>query len=417
VGATARADAATDLFSTALGQGPLYAGLAAFVGGLLVCLTPCVYPMIAITISVFGGQQSRSRRAGVTLSAMFVLGIVAMFVPLGLLAGLTGGMFGAVLQNRWVLVGVSAVFLALAASMFGAFELALPSALANRLARVGGIGHRGAFGLGLVSGLIAAPCTGPVLVGILTWIANTQDALLGAAAMVCFALGLGTPFFLVGALAVQLPKSGGWMVQVKSLLGLVLAIVALYFLTTAFPILAAVASPTPGFLAAAAVALAAGLLLGAIHRSFDEPGWGVKLQKGCGIVLSSVAAVLLVVAATKPSSSLAWEPLSVAEARTKAREHKRPLLVDITASWCVACKELDRFTFSAPSVREEGGRFVAIKVDATDNEDPAVESVMEELRVVGLPTVLLFDSSGREAARCTDFVPAEPFRKVLEQVQ
>ena len=107
--------------------------MAAFVGGLLVCLTPCVYQMIAITVSVFGGQQARSHRTSVTLSAMFVLGIVAMFVPLGLIAGLTGGVFGAVLQNRWVMVGVSAVFLALAASMFGAFELALPSALSNRL--------------------------------------------------------------------------------------------------------------------------------------------------------------------------------------------------------------------------------------------------------------------------------------------
>ena len=271
--------------------------------------------------------------------------------------------------------------------------------------------------MGLVSGLVAAPCTGPVLVGILTWIANTQNAALGAAAMACFALGLGTPFFLVGALAIQLPKSGPWMVHVKSLLGLVLVVVALYFLTTAFPRLAAVASPSPVFITAAAATLAAGLLLGAIHRSFDEPGWRVKLNKSVGILLSSVAAVLLVVAASKPASSLAWEPLSVAEALAKAREHKRPLLIDFTASWCVACKELDKLTFSAPRVQEEGGRFIAIKVDATDNEDPAVESVMEELKVVGLPTVLLFDSSGKEAVRCTDFVPAEPFRKVLKQVQ
>ena len=408
--------AGTDAFTAALSQGPLYAALAALVGGLAVSLTPCVYPMIVVTVSVFGAREARSRRQGLALSLAFVLGIVAMFVPLGVVAGMTGGMFGSLLQSRAVVVGISVIFLALAASMFGAFEFTLPSAVANRLARVGGIGYRGAFVLGIVSGIIAAPCTGPVLTGILLWIAQIQDPVLGGGAMAAFALGLGTPFFLVGAFALQLPKSGRWMVHVKSLLGIGLVIVALYFLSTAFPQVSALAQPDGLFLGAMGVLVVAGVLLGAIHRSFDEPSRGVKIRKAVGILSTSVAGTLLVLGALKPSSTLSWQALTYEQAKAEALGAKRPLLVDFTADWCVACKKLDRSTFSQPEVAAEAGRFVAIKVDATNDDDPAVEAVKDHLDVVGLPTVLLFDSAGNEAVRCTDFVPADTFLKVLQRV-
>src|SRR5882724_2895039 len=195
-----------DLFTSSLARGPQYAILAAFAGGLLVCLTPCVYPMIAITVSVFGARQSRSRLHAMGLSTAFVLGISAMFTPLGVVAGTTGKLFGSTLSNPFVLAFVAIVFLALAASMFGAFEFVLPSSLNNRLATLGGSGYGGAFLIGLVSGLIAAPCTGPVLTGILLLIGKTRSAGLGAAAMLAFSLGLGLPFWLVGTFAVSLPK-------------------------------------------------------------------------------------------------------------------------------------------------------------------------------------------------------------------
>ena len=409
--------AAPDAFSEAVARGPLYAGLAAQVGGLLVSLTPCVYPMVAVTVSVFGARETKSRLEGVLLSAAFVAGIVAMFVPLGVIAGLTGDVFGSVLQNRWVVLGVSLLFLVMAASMFGAFELTLPSALTNRLAQVGGIGFRGAFLLGLACGLIASPCTGPVLTGILTFIAKTQSAVLGAAAMSAFALGLGAPFFLVGAFAVQLPKSGRWMVHVKSLLGIVLVIVALYFASTAFPALSALARPTPLFLGVCAAAIVAGLLFGAVHRSFDEPGAGVKLAKGVGIALASGAGFLLVAGAAKPTATLSWQAVTLAEARSMALEAQQPLLVDFTAAWCVACKELDKVTFAEPNVSREAGRFLAVKIDATNDEDPKAVAAMQELSVVGLPTVVVFDSSGKEALRYTDFVPPDRFLEGIRAVQ
>jgi thiol:disulfide interchange protein DsbD len=407
----------SDAFSRALGRGPLYAGLAAFVGGLAVSLTPCVYPMIAVTVSVFGARAAQSRAQGFVLSAAYVLGIIAMFVPAGVVAGMTGGMFGALLQHRAVLVAVSTIFLGLAASMFGVFEFTLPSGLMSRLTRVGGIGLKGAFGLGLVSGLIAAPCTGPVLTGILLWIARTQNPWLGGAAMAAFGLGLGVPFFIVGTFAVQLPKSGRWMLHVKSGLGLLLVIVALYFLSSAFPGLAAFATRTPTFLGAMAALTVGGLALGAVHRSFEAPGLGNRMAKSAGILAAGFGGALLLLGLGKPAGSLAWEPSDFEAARAKARAAGRPLLVDFTASWCEACKKLDRSTFAEPRVAAEAGRFVAVKVDATDAEDDRVDRIKRDLGVVGLPTVLLFDSSGKEAARCTDFVPAEAFLPVLSAVR
>jgi thiol:disulfide interchange protein DsbD len=405
-----------DAFTRALAKGPLYAALAALVGGLAVSLTPCVYPMVAVTVSVFGAKQAKSRSEGVLLSLAFVLGICGMFVPMGVAAGMTGSFFSSILQNRWVVAGISSVFLLMAASMFGAFELTLPSSLNNKLAEMGGIGYKGAFLLGLVCGLIAAPCTGPVLTGILAWIASTQSAALGALAMGAFSLGLGAPFFVVGAFAVQLPKSGHWMVHVKSILGTVLVVVALYFLNNSFGFANGYVGVSLAFLGAAAGAVVLGLLLGAVHREFGEPGVGVKVAKGTGIALASLGSLFFILGVTKPREALSWERHDIEGALARAAADKRPLVVDFTAAWCGACKELDKKTFSEPRVGQELGRFVAVKVDATNNDDPKVEAMLARFKVVGLPTVVMFDSRGKEAARFNDFVPPDEFLKSAQAV-
>jgi thiol:disulfide interchange protein DsbD len=405
-----------DDFSRALAKGPLYAALVALGGGLAVSLTPCVYPMVAVTVSVFGAKQTKRRSEGVLLSLAFVLGICGMFVPLGVVAGMTGSFFSAVLQNRWVVTGISAMFLLMAASMFGAFELTLPSSLNNKLAEMGGIGYKGAFLLGLVCGLIASPCTGPVLTGILAWIASTQNPGLGALAMGAFSIGLGLPFFLVGAFAVQLPKSGHWMVHVKSLLGIVLVVVALYFLNNTFGFATRFVSGAPAFIGVAAGLVLFGLLLGAVHREFGEPGAGVKVAKGLGIALASAGTLFVILGVIKPSETLNWERKDIEGAFARAAADKRPLVVDFTAAWCGACKELDKKTFSEPRVGQELGRFVAVKVDATNNDDPKVEAMLARFKVVGLPTVVMFNSRGKEAARFNDFVPAEEFLKSAQAV-
>lgn len=407
----------THAFAEAVSKGPIYAAGVALLGGLLVSLTPCVYPMVAITVSVFGARQTKSHWHGLGLSGAFVLGIVAMFTPLGVVAGLTGSLFGAALQSPWVLSGIALLFLAMSASMLGAFELALPSAITNRLAEVGGVGPKGAFGLGLVCGLIAAPCTGPVLTGILTWIAKTQSAGAGALAMAAFSFGLGVPFLLVGTFAVQLPKSGVWMLHVKSVLAIVLAVVALYYLGTAFPALGAWVKPSPALFAIAGGAAVVGLLIGAVHRSFDSPEMKDKVLKGFGTAATTLSLYVLVVALTVPERELDWQKISVATAAIQAKEQEQPMLVDFTATWCGACKELDKSTFADREVSKEAGRFLAVKVDATDDEDPVVVQTMADLKVVGLPTVLLFDSTGREVRRFTDFVDAKSFLAALQSVK
>jgi thioredoxin:protein disulfide reductase len=410
-------------FAEALSQGPLYATLAAFASGLLVSFTPCVYPMVAVTVSVFGARSVKSRFEGFLLSAAFVGGIVLMFVPLGVVAGLTGGVFGSLLSSPWVIVSLSVLFLVMAASMFGAFELDLPSGLKNRLASSGGSGFWGALVLGMICGPIAAPCTGPFLTGILAWITKTQSAGLGAGLMAAFAIGLGVPFFLVGTFALQLPKSGRWMMHVKSVLGLVLVVVALYFLSTAYPVLAAPAGHSLVFRVVCVALIAGGLALGAIHKSFEGASLPVRLSKGIGVLLTTAGAFLLLMGWMKPERTLAWESPAQAgqgslteSAQKRALQESRPLLVDFTAAWCVACKEMEKETFADVRVQQEAGRFVAVRVDVTDDEDPRVKATTSAHAVIGLPTVILFGSDGGEAKRFNSKVEAEDFLAALELV-
>jgi thioredoxin:protein disulfide reductase len=407
---------AGDAFTQALNRGPLFAGLAAMVGGFLVSLTPCVYPMIAITVSVFGAREAKSRWEAAGLSTVFVLGIAAMFTPMGMLAGLTGSAFGTALANKWVVIGISLIFLALAANLFGAFEFVLPDSLTQRLASVGGVGYGGAFVLGLVSGVVAAPCTGPVLTGILVWIGKTQSVAQGAAALFAFSMGLGVPFWLVGTFAVKLPKSGRWMVHVKSVFGIVMVVAALYFLRNAFPALAHLARPTTAFALGAAGTLVVGLLLGAVHLSFDDGGAIVKARKVTGIAAAVTGTFLLVGWAQAPRGELSWLHAEE-EAKQLAVSSGKPMMIDFTATWCGACQELAKHTFTDPRVQAEASRFVAVKVDATNEDDPKVEATMKRYAVRGLPTVVLLDSHGKEAHRFVDFVEADAFYKVIKDVE
>ena len=413
------------VFDQALARGPLLLGLSAFGFGLLVSLTPCVYPMVAVTVSVFGASEAKTRLQALALSGAFVAGLVCMFVPLGLSAALTGKTFGSVLSSAWVIGGMSLLFLALAASMFGAFELDIPNSLKNRLATAGGAGYMGAFVLGLVCGPIAAPCTGPFLWGLLAWIAQSQSLVLGSIAMTAFALGLGVPFFLVGAFAMQLPKSGRWMNHIKSLMGIVLVIVALYFLNTAFPTLGAWVKPGSGFLVWALAAMLVGVGLGAVHRSFEGEEPGGRVMKAAGVLLVSVAGFGAVTNLATPERSLVWEKpqpgqdlLSLVEsAKAKARAENRPMFLDFTAAWCAVCKDIERETFPDQRVQQEAGRFVNVKMDMTDDSDPAIERAYETYGIRGLPVLILYDSQGREAKRFFgDFVNAEQLSSEMARI-
>jgi thiol:disulfide interchange protein DsbD len=419
----------TNAFARALAQGTIVALGASYVFGLATSLTPCVYPMIAITVSVFGAKEAKSRLQGMLLSLTFVLGIVSLFAPMGVVSALTGKGFGAALGNPWIVAVIAIVFLSLAASLFGAFELALPQSLNNRLSSVGGTGYRGAFLLGLVCGLVAAPCVGPFLFGLLGWIATTRNVALGSAAMGLYGLGLGTLFFIVGTFAVNLPKAGAWMMGIKWVGGVCLAYMALAYIRDAMPKETAhkLAHAGTPYVAAGAVILLAGLVLAGVHVAAERRRSKIAhLSKPTKLasILPAIAGLFMVItwiqlpkAGAATGTELRWES-SEPTAIAKASAEHRPMLVDFGASWCGACKELEEKTFPDPKVRTEGSRFVALHVDATDDDDQEVAKVRQKYHATeGLPVVVLLDSTGAEAVRFTEYVPPDRFAAALARVQ
>lgn len=419
---TAHAQSLADLeapFRAALEAGSYGPALGlVFLAGLATSLTPCVYPMIVITVSVFGARQAKSRAEGAMLSTAFVMGIALVMTPLGTLAGATGGVFGAALANPFVLGGLALLFLVLAVGMFGGFEMNLPPALQNRLAQVGGIGVKGALGLGMVSALIAAPCTGPVLAFLLTWIGTTGNVAFGALSMFVYALGLGLLFWVVGTFAVSLPKSGRWLEWVKSLFGVVMIVMALYYLKPLLPL------PLPvervDWVAAVGVALLlGGLIGGAIHLTFHG-GTLERVRKGSAVALAVVGSFLLVsyAEALPPGAKIEWQE-DYQAARASALEAGQPLLVDFGADWCGACKELDRHTFSDPRVVAATKRagFVPVRVDlSSGNDTPENKAALAGYDQRGLPLVVVHDGAGEEVARVTKFIEADEMLSLLAKV-
>jgi thiol:disulfide interchange protein DsbD len=422
-----------------LGKGRFFVGaLVVFLGGLLTALTPCVYPLVPITVSVFGARGATSRGRALLLTSAYVVGMGLVFSALGVAAARTGAAFGAVLGKPAVVLALAAVLLLLAASMFGAFELTLPSGLVQRLSSVGGAGVAGALLMGSVAGFLAAPCTGPVLTGLLAFVAKSQDTALGAGLLFIYALGIGVPFFLIGAFAVQLPKGGVWMEWVKSLLGILLVALAATYVKDAFPALrelvhglASALGRLPGAAVAAGLA-AAGILLGAIHRSFGA-GPRQALLKGIGVALLCAAVLLRVgtLDAFSPKDSvlrweLTWagEPSGAAAASpvdralASARASRKPVMIDFFAEWCAACKELDRATYIAPQVVAESERFVRIKVDGTTGQD-ALDALYQRFGIEGLPTVAFVSSGGEilQHPRILGFLGPVEFLEEMRRVQ
>ncbi len=390
-----------------------------FLAGVGTSLTPCVYPMIAITVSVFGARQAKSRWEGAKLSTAFVLGIAALFTPLGLGAAVTGGVFGAALANPVILVGLALLFCALAASMFGAFEMNLPPALQNRIAAIGGVGVRGAFALGLASSLIAAPCTGPVLGFLLTWVGTSGNVAFGGLALFVYSLGLGLLTWCVGTFSISLPKSGRWLEWIKSVFGIVMLVAAVYYVRDLIPGLSTLASKTPIFLGASVALVAVGIAAGAIHLTFHHAPVVERVRKGVGVLLATLGALGVVgyALALPEGAHIAWTE-GYETAKAQALREGKPLLVDFGASWCVACGELDQLTFSDARVVAESRRFVAVRVDLSPGKDTDENrAALAGYSQRGLPLVVMHSASGNEAERITEFVDAERFLSALERVR
>jgi thiol:disulfide interchange protein DsbD len=337
-------------------RGWFFAFFVVFIGGLALNLTPCVYPMIAITVSYFGGQgRNRSTGRAFVSSLIYCLGIVLTYSALGLVAALTGSLFGSALQSPVVLIGIAVLLVALALSMFGLYELQPPQFLMQKATGLSSkAGYVGVFFLGAVIGVIAAPCLAPFVVALLAFVGQSGKPVLGWWLFFVFGCGLGLPYVILGtysgALA-RLPKSGTWMVWVKRVLGVILIGVAIWFV-----------SPLIG---------------------------------------------------STTASPINWQPYSPAAVANAAK----PVLIDFAADWCIPCKEMDKRTFTDPRVIERSKQFLLLKADVTRTGSPEVERLMKDFQILGVPTTIFLDKDGHEHTelRQVGFVPADEFAAIMDK--
>lgn len=382
----------------AVPQVGLSASFLTFLGGLFLAgvgtsLTPCVYPMISVTVGIFGAKKANSRWQAFSLSLVYVLGIQVTFITMGVISALAGQALGSALSNPYVNLGLAVLFAVMALSYFGLYELALPQSLQNHLGGMGGSGYFGAFGMGLVGGLIAAPCTGPALATLATTVGTTQDLSLGVLGFSAFGFGLGLLFLLVGTFSMALPKSGNWLDGVKSVLGIVILVIALYY--AQFAIHALTIRTDAWWVAGAGAALLlVGLGLGAVHLSIYDPGRWVKLRKGIAVSLATVGAYLIVGWINYVPSNMPFHTGSVDEALALAKESQRPVFIDFGAEWCGACKELEKHVFNNPEVIREADRFLPVRVDCTDREAGECAKMEARYSIPGFPSVFFFSSEG-----------------------
>ena len=405
-----------------------------FLAGLGLSLTPCVFPMIPILSGIIAGQGHKiSRGRGFALSLAYVLGMAVTYAAAGVAAGMTGTLLSAALQSPWVLGAFALVFVVLSFSMFGFYELQLPTSLQSKLSEESGHlqGGRGigVFAMGALSALIVGPCVAAPLAGALLYIGQTGDAVLGGTALFVMALGMGVPLLIVGLSAgTLLPRAGAWMEAVKKGFGVLLLATAVWLVS---PVIPAVVQM---------LAWAALLIIPAIYLHALDPlptnakGWQ-RFWKGIGIVMLLTGAALLIgalaggrdplqplaglrgQALAAENRKLAFEPVvSLADLEAKVMAAGQPVMLDFYADWCVSCKEMERFTFSDSAVQAKLAGFKLLKADVTAN-GPDDKALLARFGLFGPPGILFFDKSGKEnkVIRVVGFMPASEFLQALNK--
>jgi thiol:disulfide interchange protein DsbD len=407
--------------------------LLVFLGGLALNLTPCIYPLIPITISYFGGQAEGKKGGVVAHAVLYVIGMAVTYSVLGIIAAFTGSLFGVALQYPPVLVGIALIMIVLALSMFNVYELRMPAFL-NRFAGGGQKGYFGTFFMGLTVGIIAAPCIGPFVLGLLTYVGNRGNVVLGFSLFFVLALGLGVPFLLLGIFSGsinKIPRSGAWMVWVRTIFGFILLGMAVYFLKTLFP---------NALLYDLALALI--MLLAGIYMAWIEPTktagkvfpfvrnvvgvifFGLALATAAaGIrgylddqVNARVQGLAAAGGATTKTEGIAWQPYSEERLAAAARDGKT-VFIDFFTDWCIACKEMDRDTFSQAEVIAASREFVCLRSNLTTDKDPAIKELYRRYGVRGVPTYVILGPDGKEIEplRLVGFEPKKEFLARLKQ--
>lgn len=375
--------------------------------GLGLNLTPCVYPLISVTLSYFGGQSDASRST-FPLAAAYVLGITLSFAALGTSAALAGGLFGAPLQNPAVLIGLAVILLGLAGSSFGLYEISAPSGLVNKVgAAQTGLG--GALLMGLTMGIIAAPCIGPVVLGLLIYVGSEKDAVLGFSLFATMGLGMGLPYIALASAAGsihKLPRSGEWLRWTNRVFGVVLIGMAYYFLTPLIPA------------EAEEILLPLLVALGSIYLGFLEPSGAqlrgfLRLKRTVGVA-GLAFGIWLALPGAPMAAGIRWQPLTPASL-SQAIEKKRPSVVEFGAEWCLPCVEMEHSTFIEPSVSYESRRFTMLQADVTE-ESAANDALLLEFEVAGVPTIIFYDATGVERHRLVGFVDARRMLDALKSI-
>ncbi|MCW5300803.1 protein-disulfide reductase DsbD [Herbaspirillum lusitanum] len=413
-----------DRISAVLKSGKLLTVLSLFfLLGVGLSFTPCVLPMVPILSSIIVGEGAQAKRGrGLLLSAVYVLGMALVYTALGIAAGLIGEGLSAALQNPWVLSAFALLMVGLSLSMFDYYQLQVPAAWQSKLTEVSGQGGgklAGVFAMGAISALIVGPCVAAPLAGALLYISQTRDVVLGGSALFAMALGMGVPLLVIGASAgALLPRAGGWMESVKRFFGVLMLATALWMVSPVIPAWAFVAG-----WAALGIAYGAYLL-------WSKPGhWAAR---ACGLAFAALGVLQLVSVATGGRDPLA--PLShlgggkpaahtdfvrvrsVAELDAAlAQTGGKPALLDFYADWCVSCKEMEKFTFTDPRVREKFARMVLLQIDVTANNADD-KAMLKRFQLFGPPGIILFDGQGRELAgkRVIGYQNAEQFLQSLQ---
>ncbi len=390
-------------------KGIILTYLLILLGGLGLVLTPCVYPLIPITMSYFGGQASNSKGKTIVLALIYVLGMAIINSTIGTVAAMSGGLLGSFMTNPLVLIFIAAVLIALALSMFGLYEFGLPSFLTN-LSGGSKTGYFGALLMGMTMGIVAAPCIGPFVIGLLTYVAATGNPFIGFSMFFTLSVGLGIPFiflaFFSGKIS-NLPQAGDWMVGVRTIFGLILLGMALYFLNPIIPnniftIL------LPLFL------IISGIYLLIFNRAGDSSKVFSYFKKSLAILAIFAAGYLSKTDNTSATEKMAWQHYSD-DYYTTAMSNERPVIIDFYADWCIPCKELDKFTFTDQEIIALSGEFDLIKVDLTSGAKGKIKDLKEQYDVKGVPTIVFINDQGEEVVkqRTLGFVEPEVFIKKM----